>query len=124
MIGIINLAIGAGSAFIGFAGSIHPLRLNQRPLEAVPPAFMCATLLESLCAGLSQTPHPVSHVVGAAIGVSTAAALGVGAYNHAGPPRSSVDFFDPEMAGGAVALFLGGLLGYLNPIALLARCLT
>lgn len=130
MIGIIHSAIGAVSAVIGFAGGIHPLRLNQRPSEAVAPAFMSATLLASICGGLSHDPGSVSQVIGAGIGASAAAALGVVAYDRADNPadlRARTLFSDADVMGTAVALLSGAALGYWNgsvsPMDLLARCL-
>jgi cytochrome bd-type quinol oxidase subunit 1 len=117
MIGVIHSAIGAVSAVFGLAGGIHPLRLNQRPSEAVPTAFMSATLLEAVCAGVSHHSGSVGHVVGAGLGAGAAAVLGVVAYDHAdnpADPRARTLFSDADVMGTAVALLSGAALGYAN----------
>jgi hypothetical protein len=89
---------------------------------------MSATLLASICAGLSHAPGSVSHVIGAGIGASAAAALGVCAYDRApnpANPRARTFFSDNDVLGGTVALFSGAGLGWLNhslnPIEFLVR---
>jgi hypothetical protein len=120
MMGALSAVIGAVSSFMGLAGGIHPFRFQQRPLEATPQPFVAAVLLESLCAGFSQPAHPVSHVVGAGVSAGAATALSILAYNHADRLRRT-PFRDSDIAGVSVAIVLGGLLGYLNPIEMMAR---